>query len=44
MMTLIIAILISLGAISTPQEATEQVIEENKTEIQAIIGDDIQIF
>ena len=44
MMTLIIALLISLGAISTPAEATDQIIKDNKTEIQAIIGEDHNLF
>ena len=43
-MSIIIAILLSLGAISTPAEATDQIIKENKIEIQAIIGEDSNFF
>lgn len=44
MMNLIIAILLAIGAISVPEEATEQVINANETEIQAVIGDDFDEF
>ncbi len=44
MLNLIIALLISIGAITSADQATEQVIKENKTEIQAVIGDDFDEF
>ena len=44
MMTLIIAALMSLGIITAPEEASTQVITDNKQQIQAVIGEDFDQF
>lgn len=43
-MTLIIAVLMALGLISSPEEANTQVISDNEVQIHAVIGDDYEAF
>ena len=44
MLSIIIGILLGLGIISSPEQATTQVIKDNKAEIQAVIGEDLYDF
>ena len=43
-MAIIIAALMTLGLITAPEQATDQLIKDNEKEIQAVIGEDTDVF